>query len=342
MTVPVPTLVTFDVRVRAGTLADVAAVVSRVLAAAGLRAPTKYRVAGTKKQVAWKGIPAAFSEAEALARPVTLDLGGGLDVTLYRPHETAKWAAMGPLRGEDVRALDFMLSVSDAGREGTLSVLAAYVRLGRALLGEPGLIGARSTWKGAGAHCLPEVPVAGTRSQVLITTDEEVAAGYDDPSAFWRDGWEDSERFGKYTLCIRAMGAADGPALLAQILDRQWALGRAARPGRIKYYLPVVKDSERDIYRSGERTLGMAGLDPKTGKLEMTCAILDDRHVAGWEILDLWNVLDDRELDGNPILGARVVFVDEAVARRERRPLIAAGAEVFAYDVAGELVPITG
>lgn len=342
LTVPVPTVVTFDVRVRAGTLADVAAVALRVIAAAGLHAPTKCRVAGTKKQQVWKGIPAAFSEADALARPVTLDLGGGLDVTLYRPHATAKWAAMGPLRGEDVRAIDFMLSVSDAGREGTLSALAAYARLGRALLDEPGLIGACSSWKGDGARCLPEVPVAGTRSQVLVTTDEEVAAGYDDPGSFWSDGWSDVERRGSNSLCIRAIDAADGPALLAKLQDRQWALARAARPGGIRYYLPVVTDSERDIYRSGARTLGMAGLDPKTGKLEMTCAVLDDRHVAGWEIFDLWNVLQDGELDGAPIRGARVVFVDDAVARRERRPLLAAGAEVLAYDAEGELVQITG
>ena len=49
-----------------------------------------------------------------------------------------------------------------------------------------------------------------------------------------------------------------------------------------------------------------------------------------------------RLTDGRPLKEVRVVFADEAMARRERRPLLDNGVRVRFYDASGALQDLTG
>ena len=118
-------------------------------------------------------------------------------------------------------------------------------------------------------------------------------------------------------------------------------MARAVKKGGCRLYTPLPSEDERPHFVEGEPTLNMVGYVPAEKTVELACAILDDTHVHGWEIMQAFALMETAQTpDGDPIEHVRIVFADDAVARRERRPMLDGGLQVFAYDPSGELRPI--
>ena len=223
-----------------------------------------------------------------------------------------------------------------ASREGVLKDHLAFVR---ALLASDGACRLWSDWSGSGASCLPVVPIARDRSQIVVTSEEAVANTYDEPNVFW-SAWDEVEPFGDLRLATRALDITTGVELLERVLDDQWAMARAAKPGLTEYALPEPLPEERDIYRAGERRMQMVGYDKVDKLIELTCVLEPDEHINGWEIFDLWHPLVTGELGKRKVEQARVVFLDRDSAEREKRPLLDIGARVFFQGDDGEDVEV--
>jgi hypothetical protein len=197
------------------------------------------------------------------------------------------------------------------------------------------------SWKGPGARCLPEAPIIGTRTHIIVTDEDKVSVSYADPEAFYRSGWSKVIRTGKRVLLQRALHVRDSVELLEAILDQQWALIRAARQDQIRFFVPSPEPEEARICRSGEQTLFVVGYYFDDQSMELSSAIEPETHVNGWEILDLWYTLQMGETaEGQPLDSVQVVFIDPQAAEQEKRPLLAAGARVFYYNDEGELTEI--
>ena len=209
------------------------------------------------------------------------------------------------------------------------------------MLNEENLICACVDWVGSVALCLPEVPIVKTRTNIVITTDEAIAETYEDLQAFLKAEWSHIDRIGKRTMLQRAINAVDSVDFLKQVIPSQWTLARATKPGFVNFSVPQPTSEERPVYRSGMSTLDLVGYIADEQAVEFSCAISGDRHVNGWEIFDIWNLLDIGELpDGRKVSAVRVVFIEQKAAEREKRPLLDAGAKVLYYDEVGELVEI--
>ncbi|MBZ0121825.1 MAG: hypothetical protein K8H88_32835, partial [Sandaracinaceae bacterium] len=143
--------------------------------------------------------------------------------------------------------------------------------------------------------------------------------------------------YGDVALCVRALDAADGPTLLERIQDSQWALVRAAKPGRTKYWFPRPTDREKPIYRRGERHLQVVGHDPRTGLMELSCVLGPGEHIQGWEIDDLRFAIHSKRIKRRKLTETRVVFLDREAAEREKRPLLDIGARVFVQEAQGDV-----
>jgi hypothetical protein len=196
-------------------------------------------------------------------------------------------------------------------------------------------------WQGSGALCIPEVPVAGLRTQLVSATEDEVRAAYDAPERFWKSGWAKETR-GAGVLLTRAMDARDSADFLRAILPQQWELARAARPGRTVYGAPYVEAGEDEVFRSGAAVLDLVGYDAAAAEAEYSHAQRGGKaHVPGWQVFEILDLIHAGTLeDGRPVRGVRVVFLHSDAAHAEKRPLLDIGARVLAYDEAGMLVEI--
>jgi hypothetical protein len=192
--------------------------------------------------------------------------------------------------------------------------------------------------QGAGALCLPEVPIALMRTYMVSCSAVDVATTYESAEAFWQSGWTAVEWFGDRAMLERAIHAVDTIAFLQQVIEQQWALARAAKPGLCRYYAPQVLPEEREYYHSGAPALNVVGYADAEATVELACALKPPSHVQGWEIFDLHNLLQVGALpDGRPVQGIRVVFLHKDTAVTERRPLLDIGARIFYYDTDGHL-----
>jgi len=195
---------------------------------------------------------------------------------------------------------------------------------------------------GGGATCIPYSPLVGHNSHVTLTTGHEVAAHYDAPDIFWDSGWESVEEFGARRLLLRGMDAPAGPEYLKRIIGQQWRLARAARPRQTRYALPQPEPEELAIFRAGESQLEAVGYVAAERTAEYSCAMARGDSIPGWEIYELWDLLQEGKLsDGRPLDAIRVVFLEEWAARAEKRPLLDIGCRVFHYDGDGELRELT-
>ena len=220
------------------------------------------------------------------------------------------------------------------------ALLGRFVDMCRALAASDVQARARVEWN-TGAECGVEVPIAGIRAQAIVTTEAIVAREYHDPEAFWAV-WEQVESLGDNRLVTRALEARDAPELLERIIDGQWALARAARPGKTHYFAPDLVEEEVARYRPGGRHLQMVGYDPATQRSELACALEPGQHVNGWEVIESWRALRQRRLpDGRPLQETRVVFLERQAAEANLRPLCDIGARVFYTDEAGVDVELT-
>lgn len=249
------------------------------------------------------------------------------------------------------------ISVSAAERapEGWLDAVAAFTRMTLAM---PAFVHAElQRVPGGGTTFMPSPPIAGV-NHVVTTTEEEVAAAYEDPTVFW-NAWTHVERHGDLRLCTRALHAIEEEDWLEDTHLSTMELARAARANRTRYQTPVWLDWTQpwwefgDIQdeRAGYPALTRTVYDPSLGLVEYAGFITkrplreggeEPRHVLIAEIHVVRKMIRTKKTpDGQPVRAVRVVFPEEWMARQERRPLLDVGAQVYFHGSAGELVAVS-
>jgi hypothetical protein len=197
---------------------------------------------------------------------------------------------------------------------------------------------ARVIRQGTSLGMCPDAPIAGGSCQVVITTREAVIEAYDDPAAFWAM-FPGVEVFGEELLLTRHLDAHTDDVYYADAWRESWALARAAKPRLTRFGGFRLEDWNRSLYLDTPNTLRLAGYHPVKKDAEFTCVVEADGHVNGREILGLRVLLKMKKLPGGgePCESVRVVFPSEAMARREKRPLLDVGASVGFIDIEGQL-----
>jgi hypothetical protein len=286
---------------------------------------------------------AALARPGATTRYVQLIAADGTECTAARYEALGRW--------------EVTVARAERADPPTADWLKRMVGVARDTVGSPGFVRARI--ERGGPHetdFVPRPPLA--RGYHLITTTEaEVAARYDDPEPFWRS--HDVERLGTLRLCTRGLAELDEHSWLAATFIDTMALARAARPGETIYERPRWDDAFRPWWEPGEYqderagfpALRLADYDARGRTLEYAGSASGvlrpgrgqpPAHVLISEIHELrWIALAKKDRHDRPVDTVRVVFADEAMARRERRPLRDVGARVCFRDPSGAAVEVT-
>ena len=182
----------------------------------------------------------------------------------------------------------------------------------------------------------PDPPLAGNRNTLIVTTQLEVEQNYDYPEAFF-SAWDNIEQYGDKYLLMRGLDYSDDVSFLSHTIHHQWAMARSAKPGLTKYFLARPKPEEIPIIQTEESYLNIVGYIPSQKVVEYTCWVDPDFHIQGWEIYNIWELIQDKKLeDGSPVDTVRVIFLNREMAEREKRPLLDIGAQVWYYNPVGE------
>lgn len=303
---------------------------------AAARFATALRVAGWPPITGW-AVPKT-AEIQAGEAPSELPAGASLRLELG-PDRTVDLDA--PRDQNRLFEGDLRLRLHKHEAAKLPILVAATTDLCRALLRRESLHVALLHWLGGGAQCLPNAPLASSRSHLLVTTEEYVSRVYDNPDIFWRSGWSVNEPFGEQRLLLRALEVTNGPEYLAAVRDQQWTLARAAKAKKNEIYAPRVLPEEQKIFSAGEARLEGVGYLSDRKLVEYSCYLEDDQHIQGWEIYQLKEIVDRRQLsDGSEVETVRVVFYNQAMAEREKRPLLDVGVKVYYMSTAGEDVEL--
>jgi len=310
------------------SLADALDLARRASGAAGLPPPVTWTA-----PIGTAANPGGFAEtaahlAMAGAKSVSLDYddGGSLRI-LMRPEG----------------ALEVWLEMPYGGTFGpTLrDLVRASERFARPLLQTD--LASRATLRryGGGGRCLPVAPIA-ELNHLVVTTDTEVSAAYEEQRAFWTAWWRAEDLGDGRQLLVRAEDADDSLAFLAEVMPSQWEMARAARPRLTRYYALELEPEEEPLFYAAAPRLEPVGyLEPAQAAI-YSCYLEDGEHVPGWEIYQIFDHLQHGRLeDGRPAREIRVMFLDREVAARERRPLLDVGARVFYYEESGETAELT-
>lgn len=264
------------------------------------------------------------------ATDAKLNLEGGHTISIYlQPGEERVWV------------FKIILNTGEENGSEIPSYLIAFASITRDLFSRERVVTGNVSREEPGVTCLPHLPIAGLNSHLVVTTEAEVTAAFEDPEVFFDAGWTTVEPIGEKYLMLRGMTAAENPVYLAEIISHQWDMARAAKPGQTKYYAPQPEPEELEIYEAGEPTLSGITYIAAEKRLEMTCYLEPEQHVKGSEIFDLWALVEAGELtDGRKLDAVRVIFFNREMAAREKRPLLDVGAEVFYYDPNMELTQL--
>jgi hypothetical protein len=240
----------------------------------------------------------------------------------------------------------------------TVEWMEAMAKLCIAAASIPGLQRQELERDTAWADFPPQPPLAGC-NHVVTVTDAMVAAAYNDPSSLphsWQgsfyDCWDRVERVGDQRVCIRALDKLDVEQWLAATFETTMHLARLAKPKKTRYLPPGnVRPAFAawweygdliDEEKAGYPALKFTGYDPTTRTVEYAgfCTDTrvsqggpDPRHVLIREIHSVRALVKaKKDRDGRPVDTVRIVFMEEWMARRERRPLLDAGARVYFMD----------
>lgn len=266
----------------------------------------------------------------------------------------------------------FSFSRGEGGRKGwrienypseevpTEAWMNAMTKLIIASAGMPGfdfavLARHETSWAG-----FPPMPPLARYNHVVTVTEAEVADAYEDPGSFWKC-WDRVERVGEQRVCIRALDKLDVESWLGWTFESTMHLARIAKPNRTIYRTPGdVRPAFApwweygDIIaeeRAGYRALSLVGYDPSTRTVEYAgfCTDTDiarggpdPRNVLIREIHEIRALVKaKKDADGRPVDAVRVVFPEEWMARRERRPLRDVGARVYFMGAKGNDIEVT-
>jgi hypothetical protein len=217
------------------------------------------------------------------------------------------------------------------------------VEVCRQLLRTTLVLGARLQRIGTYGDFIPDVPIIGAEKHLVLTTQTEVEQNYEQPELFWNASfWSSIEQYGNQYLLLREEHTFDDLDFIRAVYDQHWQLARAVKPGVMKYYYPNVRPHEEEIFFAGEPRLNIVGYSTEEQIIEYTCYVEADEHIQGWEIYNLRELLREGTLeDGRPINSIRIVFPNEEMAQREKRPLLSIGVKVIYLNYLSEDVEIT-
>ena len=180
------------------------------------------------------------------------------------------------------------------------------------------------------------------RRQMIFFTQKQIEEGFDRPEVFWNGGWDIKEQYGDRFLlgrCLDMHKYFDDYSYLSHILLDQWNMVRASKPGWTKFYHAQPEESE--LFYSGEPRLNIANYYEETKTLEYSCNLKEDQYIQGWEIFKIWIMLNKGQMkDGREVKSVRVAFTDKETAKREKRPLLEAGAKVIYMNEKGGEIEI--
>ena len=182
-----------------------------------------------------------------------------------------------------------------------------------------------------GPTCLPDAPLLRYHGHLLIATPDLIQSRYEADPIHWPAGVSVEEIEGRI-LVSRGLEAVDDLDFLRLALPQNWALARQARAGATRYYGPPT-EAEREIYAAAPAALHSVGYDPLGQRLEYSCFLEPNDHLAGWEVDALrWRVEKGALDTGEPVKEIQVVFATRDMAEREKRPLLDAGVKVLYMD----------
>jgi hypothetical protein len=249
-----------------------------------------------------------------------------------------------PQWGEDSLAIVDLRWLVDDGKvtAATLQFQERCVQLCARVMERFPVYAAELSPEDGGATAIPEVPLVTGNSHIVVTNAEEAEELYDDPVAFWNAGWTRAVEVDGQVLLTRALDRAAGARYLSAIIEHQWDMARAAKPGEAAYTSPVVDEAECEVFNAGEPRLHFVGYNAKDQLAEYSCAAEPGEHIQGWEIFALHSIVANKALpDGHPLDTVRIVFLEEEAARLEKRPLLDVGCRVYTYRDDGELHELT-
>ena len=161
----------------------------------------------------------------------------------------------------------------------------------------------------------PSPPLAES-CHLLVTSEAVVKRLYEDTDTFW-SAWDHVERCGERAVCWRAFDAVDDESWLRRTVDDSLALTRVSRAHTTAYAHATGAPLHDWLAQTA-----LKRIDHDAATRTLTLAFVGG-HLTVRDLLDLrgW-VYGERDEDGRPIALVRVVFADEAAARREARPLL--------------------
>ncbi|MGN6106441.1 MAG: hypothetical protein ACTHU0_15150 [Kofleriaceae bacterium] len=181
-------------------------------------------------------------------------------------------------------------------------------------------IASMSIRRGVGANCLPIPPLVEPDAILLLLRRSRVEEAYASVEDFLA-AWDRVHERDGFLLASRGEAALDTVSWLEVATPSQWALARAARPGRTTYRPATPLPEEEPVYLAGTETLRPAGYDEATGVLTFAAWTPPGTHPHGWELYNLLAFQNKGMVpDGRPLRELRVVFPDEVAARRESTP----------------------
>jgi hypothetical protein len=240
----------------------------------------------------------------------------------------------------------------------TIDELQRQLHTLRGALGLPGLIRAVVSREYEHHTQFPLRPPIAAANYAVITTEADVDAAYLEPEVFW-NAWDTIEEHGDFRLCTRGLhlpDPIDERAWLAHTFDDSMAMARAARPKQTWYglasrpgprYAPFWEPGDPADGKAGFACIAPIGYDPATRTVEYTAYVPPPtggipNHLLLYDIHVIRAaVIRKKTLKGEPVDTVRVVFLDEAAARAERRPLLDVGARVFFHTADKRLVELT-
>ncbi len=256
-----------------------------------------------------------------------LRLGTGVRVNIFRDEDRWIWKPY--------------INVEAVSPEGISRYLRLATDFCRLLLDEGLLIGASLTRHTKYCGGIPEVPLVENNCHLILVNQAEVSQYYEHEDSFW-NGWEKIAHDENMYLLARALDAAGDLEFLKAVQGHQWAMARAAKPGKTIYeYFEIVKETAH-VFSGGPEYLKAVAYLPDKKTMEMSCYVEEPGHISPLQIYQVFQLLEEGALpDGRPLQTIRIVFPEKAMADREKRPLLDIGARVFFENSEGDLVEIT-
>lgn len=209
----------------------------------------------------------------------------------------------------------------------TTALLDALAASARALL-TAGVLRHALVRRLEGGLCLPDPPVAGLGTHIIVVPQAEIDAAYAYPAACLA-AFDSAEPFGGHILLTRGLDAPGNPAFLKHILPGHMAMVRAAPPAEIRFAGPIFAAGEFALLNAGDPTLSGVGYFADTGIYEFAGHLPDGTDLRPIDLMTAWRVAATGkvEIDGTaqPVREVRAVFMDEDQARRAAPLLSAAG-----------------